>query len=143
MYSSREGETLSVFDPIFVPLNTSECMCDSLERIADDVDLDIGTSIITLYNCTNPNCSRVVCTVLDSPVQFVNMTVHSCDSPPSIDLSTAISGTAHSYNVDHSQTISSSGFQMNVDIWHFNYSMDVQVRWVTPSLVGYICNYSI
>ena len=102
-------------------------MCSSLEQVAQDIDLNIGTDFPTLYKCTNPSCSQVVCQVFNSPFQSLNMSVHSCSSPPSIDLSITISGEEHSYNIDRNQSILLSGFLIKIQIWHYNYSMDIQV----------------
>ena len=102
-------------------------MCSSLEQVARDIDLNIGTDFTTLYNYTSPSCSQVVCDVINTPFQSLNMSVHSCDSPPSIDLSITIRGEAHSYNIGRNQSISLSDFLIEVQIWHYNYSMDIQV----------------
>ena len=116
-----------LFEAVYIPLDPYGCMCSSMETLAEDVNLDISGS--TDYNCT-ANCTEVVCEVWDSSLHAVRMTVYQCDQPPSLMVEIAIDGATHAFKVNNNDTVSLGdlGIQLEVMLWHFNYSMDVQVR---------------
>ena len=82
------------------------------------------------YDCTvNNDCDEIYCTVRHSTLRSVNFIFNSCDHPPSVDVELHMdSGTVTVHANDNTtQTVQSLGVDLIIDLWHFDYSMDVQV----------------
>ena len=82
------------------------------------------------YDCTvNNGCDEIYCTVRHSTLHAVNFIFNSCDHPPSVDVELHMdSGIVIVHANDNiTQTVQSLDVDLIVDLWHFDYSMDVQV----------------
>ena len=111
-------------------------MCSSMENIATDIHS-------VSYTCnTAKNCTGVNCITNNSPLQSVNLTVFPCDSPPSLDLDVTLWTTVYRIHAnDNTTRILDNGVAIKIEIWHFDYSMDIQVssctfiqQWISSNL---------
>ena len=81
MYADRDGEdTETLVDPIYFPLHPARCMCESMKAVAED--------FVSSYSCTitNDECTELECTVEDSVLESLTMTISQCDDPPTVIL---------------------------------------------------------
>ena len=113
-----------LFEPLFVPLFPHDCICDSMENVASNIHYRAN------YDCTvNNDCDEIQCTVRHSTLHSVNFIFNSCDDPPSVDVELHMdSGTVTVHANDNiTERVESLDVDMIIDLWHFDYSMDVQV----------------
>ena len=111
--------------PVYIPLDPADCLCSSMQNVAEDIHLLSDFSC----NTTVGNCAEIVCDVVNSPLQFVSMEVIQCDSPPSLDISIVLQSSNYhvSTNTNRTLVLTSVGATLYINIWHYDYSMDVQV----------------
>ena len=88
---------------------------------------------LTSFSCsvTDEECTSIQCDIgiSDVPLQSVGMTVSPCDDPPSLQFAVIANGDTQSISVDHDTTIPLNAIaaELRIRIWHFDYSMDVEV----------------
>ena len=118
-----QGDPLWLLEAVYVPLKPADCMCSSMKNIATDIH-----SVSYICN-TAKDCTQLNCTVNDSPLQSMNLTVYPCDSPPSLDLDVNLWTTVYrTHSSDNTTTVLDNGVTVKIEIWHYDYSMDIQVR---------------
>ena len=96
-----------------------------MQEVADNIhDL---TSF--LCNITDEECTSIICNVSVSPVQSFGMSVTPCDDPPSLQVNVIVDGDTQSIFADGNKTVSLRDVDadLRIRIWHFDYSMDVEV----------------
>ena len=85
----------------------------------------------TAFSCntTDDECTSIRCDVIDTSVQSVGMSVVPCSDPPSLVLSVDVEGDTQSISADGNRTVTLNDVPANlrINIWHFDYSMDVEV----------------
>ena len=111
---------------VVIPLNTSDCMCRSLQQLSSDVQRSIPQlSCSTVARCTGVRCS------VPASLYGADVAVLPCRDPPGLRISLADAQKRQVYSgvFDRSQNASvSSLLMLNVAIVQRKYSMDVQVR---------------
>lgn len=117
---------ISLFHDVYIPLDPADCMCSSVENVAADIQLR------TSYNCsTTARCMQILCNVINtnSSLQSVDIVVNSCDNPPSLSLGVHTLDSSWTMHATDNTTMSLDGVGvvMLLKIWHYNYSMDVEV----------------
>ena len=124
------GSPLLLFDPVYIPLDPGDCMCNTMQEAADNLHDLTGFSCDT----TDDECTSIRCDVSDSsaqslPLQSVGMSVRPCDDPPSLILSVAVNGDTQPITADDNKVVSLSHLdaKLRISVWHFDYSMDVEV----------------
>ena len=124
------GSTLLLFDPVYIPLNPGVCMCNTMQEVADNIHDLTGFSCDT----TDNECNSIRCDESDSssqslPLQSVGMSVSPCDDPPSLILNVGVNGDTQSITADDNKVVSLSHLDatLRISLWHFDYSMDVEV----------------
>ena len=123
-----DEDALWLFDPLYVPLFPGDCMCSSMKNVASEIHER------TNYNCrVNSDCGEIQCTVRHNTLKSINLIINSCDHPPSVDVELHMEGDDELIKIhaDHNTTTkldSQLGGDLVIDLWHFNYSMDVEVH---------------
>ena len=117
-----------MFDGVYFPLNIYPIKC--MEKIASYIDLNIEDAH-TDYSCCAVNSTYLHCHVQNSSFQYVAMRVHPCANPPSIDLIITVDNDRNVYsNISQNSSIyvTEDNIEIQISLWHYNYSMDVQVH---------------
>ena len=125
MHLQATQKDVLIVPNVVIPLNTSDCMCRSLQQLSSDIQ----NSIPQLSCSTDLRCHGVLCT-LQASLYGADMAVLPCRSPPGlrISLTDAEGHQIYSGVFDRSQNASvSSLLMLNVVIVQRKYSMDVQV----------------
>ena len=119
-------EAVYLIPLVHVPLNASQCMCESLKNLSQ-------------YSCTkNSACNGVQCDI-DGLSYTVDLLVLSCDDPPGIGITILDPDGTDIYmgTFDQTQSIPIPPVgNLKVSILHHDYSMDVEVSSI-PNLIGY------
>ena len=70
-----------------------------------------------------------MCDVSNSVMESFSMTVISCDDPPSIQLNVHANNLTQTILANDNTTTSLNKVDaaLNISLWHFDYSMDVEV----------------
>ena len=114
-----------MFGPVYFPLDPGDCMCHTM----DDAAYNIQN--LTDFNCytTDEECTTINCDISDSVAQSVSMSVKPCDDPPSVQVNVLANGHTHIIVANDNTTTSLSEIdaELRINLWHFDYSMDVQV----------------
>ena len=110
-----------------ISLNASDCMCQSIQSVAE-----LGESPVET-NCTsNPKCTGLECTFHYNSTDYrVETEVDPCTYPPGIDFYIKSVQTNqvlfhHFFNTSSNTTILGS-FPLHVTVEHRNYSMIISV----------------
>ena len=98
-------------------------MCDSMQEVAEDIDLLANSTCHT----TNNDCSQLQCTVEESALQSVIMNVSQCENPPKVTLTIVAVGTSYNVEVTGNTTRIINGITVMITVWYYDYSMDLQV----------------
>ena len=98
-------------------------MCSSMENVASEIHHKIN------YDCTTfDDCTEIQCTTRHSILQSMNFIINSCEK--SLDVELHMEGdeitTVHAED-NTTETLDSLGVDLIIDLWHFDYSMDVEV----------------
>ena len=138
----------TLIPPITFSINTTDCLCSSLEELADKIHHPLE------HNCVvNPNCTGVTCD-LEVVIGTISMEVliFSCNQPPAMELvirdlvgNPFFSGFFNESEVT-SLTIAGFSSPLSVKIVHRTYSMDIEVSrvwyiWATGVHVILHCGY--
>ena len=115
--------------PTLVPLNTTECMCESLEDLADIIHSPFE------HDCsTTPDCDGVRCELdVLGNVLFVEAIALPCNNPPAAEVvvqnSLGQNLFVGIFNRSEQRDIVILGTRITVDaiVVHRNYSVDVEV----------------
>ena len=96
-----------------------------MQEVADNV-YDLASFLCRI---TDEGCTSIQCDVSDSPVQSVGMTVSPCDDPPSLQVNVIVDSDTQYIFANGNKTVSLSDIDdtLRISIWHFDYSMDVEV----------------
>ena len=117
--------TQSIFDPIYFPLDPGDCMCSTMQEAADN----LHNLTAFPYDITDEECTTIRCIIADNPPQSVTTRISPCDDPPSLHTTVVING--HTQNVvangNQTTTLTDIAADLKITIWHFDYSMDVEV----------------
>ena len=124
-----EGDIAVVLIPnVAVFLNPRECMCQSLQSVAQDMYVPVQ------HNCTsNSNCSGVHCLISQSSsVQYTSdATIDPCTEVLQVTARNPQGQVVYQRVFQDSQQVpfASRGFNatLHVEIVHYNYSMDLEV----------------
>ena len=100
-------------------------MCDSMQAVAEDMYLLVASSC----NTTNDECTELLCTVEDSTLQQVTMSISQCDNPPTLTLGMVVNGQSYTTDLTDNTTTPLDGFGVTLiyTVWYYDYSMDIQV----------------
>ena len=124
LYVDRDGQdTETLVDTVYFPLNPAHCMCDSMQEVAEDIDLLANSTC----RIANENCSQLQCTVEQSVLQSVTMNVSQCENPPKVTLTMVVAGNSYSAEVTGNRTETINGITVMITVWYYDYSMDLQV----------------
>ena len=87
----------------------------------------------TNYDCTvNIDCDEIHCTVRHNALKSLKLTINSCDHPPSVDVELHVDGDEKPIKIhaNHNTTtkLDRLGEDFVIDLWHFDYSMDIEVH---------------
>ena len=128
----RQGNiALPLIPQVSVPLNTSDCLCESLEDLASVIQSPLGIE----HDChTNSDCDGMQCELdINSDRYFLDLVVFSCMEPPAIDVIVEDEEQERVFE----QTFTESGTRnltlglfpmiLNSTVIHHNYSVDVEV----------------
>ena len=121
----NDDSTQSVLDPIYFPLDPGDCMCSTMQEAADNLHN------LTAFPCdiTDEECTTIRCTISDNPPGSVTTRISPCDDPPSLHTTVVMNGDTQ--NIDTSgnltTTLNDIPADLKITIWHFDYSMDVEV----------------
>ena len=111
--------------PVYIPLDPGDCMCSTMQEVAGNLH------DLTDFSCntTDKECSSIRCNISDSPAQSVTMYVSPCNDPPSLRLNIIVNGNTQNIETNGNQTtiLSDIAADLRITIWHFDYSMDVEV----------------
>ena len=112
-----------VYHPVFIPLHPGDCMCDTLQY---ESHTPIG---YTVCSTTDKECNTILCDVSNSVVESFSMTVISCDDPPSIQLNVHANNLTQTIlaNDNTTTSLSETVNELRISLWHFDYSMDIEV----------------
>ena len=135
MHLQATQKDVLIVPNVVIPLNTSDCMCRSLQQLSSDIQ----NSIPQLSCSTDLRCHGVLCT-LPASLYGADMAVLPCRSPPGLRISLADAEGHQIYSgvFDRSQNASvSSLLMLNVVIVQRKYSMDVQVSACMQGHKGY------
>ena len=112
-------------------------MCSSMENVASEIHYR------TNYNCTtSDDCTEIQCTVRHSILQSINFIMNSCDHPPSMDVELHMDSdevTRVHADSNTTTTVDSLNVDLVIDLWQFDYSMDIQV-FRPPIMLTHWCN---
>ena len=128
-----EGDIAIVLIPnVAVFLNPRECMCQSLQSVAQDAHLP--SYVPVQYSCTsNSDCSGVHCLISQSNVvQYTSdATIDPCTEVLQVTVRNQQGQVVYQRVFQDSQQVpfTSRGFNatLHVEIAHYNYSMDLEV----------------
>ena len=100
-------------------------MCDSMQAVAQDIDLLVSSSC----NTTNDECTELLCNVEDSALQQVTMRISQCDNPPTLTLEMVVNGQSYPTDLTGNRTsaLGDLGATAIYTVWYYDYSMDIQV----------------
>ena len=101
-------------------------MCDSMQAVAEDMYWLNSSSC----NKTNDECtSELLCTMEDSALQQVTMSISQCDNPPTLTLGMVANGQSYTTELTDNTTRALGDFGVTViyTVWYYDYSMDIQV----------------
>ena len=112
-----------------VPLNATECMCESLEDLADNIQSPVE------HNCsTTPNCDGFHCELdVSGNTFFVEGIVLPCTNPPAAEVIVQNSQRQNIFsaifNTSGQRDIVILGLRMTVNttVVHHKYSVDIEV----------------
>ena len=127
LYVDRSGQSTEILlAPVYLPLNPHECMCNSMEAVAEDIDLLFDSSC----NITDEGCTELQCAVDESPVQRLTMNLSQCDTPPTLNFEIVAQDTTYTAPVTGNTTksLASIGVTVAFTVWYYEYSMDLQVQ---------------
>ena len=103
-------------------------MCDSIKDVVRDTN---AQSTAIQHTCTNNSaCDGIICN-FPTILYVAGMTFLPCHDPPAIEIVIFDSNGQVVYQelFDHSRSSHvNAGIDINVNIVHHNYSMDVEVR---------------
>ena len=108
-----------------------------MEQIAFSINLNITDA--TDYFCSAVDSTSLDCFVLNSSLQYVALRVHPCANPPSIDIEINIDNDVHMHNNisrNSSIYVTEDNIEIQIYLWHYDYSMDIQVlnaMWNLPT----------
>ena len=127
-----------VIPSVSVPLNQTDCMCESLTSVASSVaeSFTIANTDIKTSCFVNQQCSGIDCPVMISIFTFhIEVDVQPCETPPGIFLVVRNAGLQAIYegyfiSDDVISVVSEDNIdiQVNVKIEQRDYSMNVEVR---------------
>ena len=113
-------------------------MCSSMKNVASEIHER------TNYDCTiNSDCGEIQCTVRHNTLKSINLIINSCDHPPSVDVELHMEGDEVPIKIHADRNTTTKldrlGEDLVIDLWHFNYSMDIEVhRTVTTHTLRYL-----
>ena len=125
LYVNIDGkDTQIMLEPVYFHLDsTSKCMCESMKAVAED--------FVSSYSCTitNDECTELQCTVEDSILESLTMTISQCDHPPTVILQMAVNNKTHTVPVTGSisKLLDHAGNIVTVSLQHYDYSIDLAV----------------
>ncbi len=136
-----DNDTVTYLVPVVqLPINATQCMCQSMDSLARDVQLNQLNQLPGLnfqYSCARARgkCDTVNCVVaIAARANYTaSMAVDSCHNPPAISIVVLDSGENEVYSgsFDHSQNVDIPCFgltcTLEITIEHHQYSMDVTV----------------
>lgn len=125
----RDETVETLLETLYFYLDPATCLCDSMQYVAEDMYL------LSDYSCNtthDSNCTEIFCQVEGNTLESVTYDLYQCTSPnPTFELSMVLSSQTYSLNVtdNTTRTITTDGLVLNViiNVWYFNYSMDLQV----------------
>ena len=129
----------NLIPPIIFPINTTECLCTSLEQLAEKIHTPFE------HDCyTTTDCDGIICT-LDVAISsyLLEMIVLSCEDPPAVDVvveredGTPIFSLVVNESVTVPVWISVFRHDLSISVIHRTYSMDVQVLLCTYNDIVY------
>jgi len=136
-----EGDIAIVLIPnVAVFLNPRECMCQSLQSVAQDAHLP--SSLPVQYNCTrNSNCSGLHCLISQSSVQYTSdATIDPCTEVLQLTARNPQGQVVYQRVFQDSRQVPFSfrgiNTTLHVEIVHYNYSMDLEVYLVIVLIAG-------
>ena len=121
------GITHFTVGPVYIPLDPGDCVCAAQCKKWQTTFM---TSLIShVIYTTNEECSSIRCNISDSPAQSVTLYVSPCNDPPSLQLNIIVNGNTQNIDTNGNQTtvLSDIAADLKITIWHFDYSMDVEV----------------
>ena len=101
-----------------------------MQKVADNLhDLTSFSCDTTDEECTNIQCDGVDSSAQSLPLQSISMGVTPCDDPPSLHLNVDVNCDTQSIHADDNKIVSLSHLDaaLGISVWHFDYSMDVEV----------------
>ena len=112
-------------------------MCSSMENVASEIHDR------TNYDCTvNNDCDEIQCTVRHNTLKSLNLIFNSCDLPPSVDVELHMEGDEVPIKIHANRNTTTKldrlGEDLVIDLWHFDYSMDIEVHNCNHSYTGII-----
>ena len=125
LYIDRDGQaTETLVDPIYFPLNPAHCTCDSMQEVAEDIDM--------LFSCNttiSDECTGIQCTAEDNVLKGMTMNVSQCDDPPTVTLGIVVNETIYTELVtgNTTTTLEAIGITLALTVWYYKFSMDLQV----------------
>ena len=129
--------TVQLIPPVLVPLNTTECMCESLEDFASIIQSPFEHDCVTNSDCNGIRCELDIF----GNVFFIDAIVLPCIVPPAIEVLVENSQreilSAVVFNRTDEKTIMILGTSLPLDviIVHHEYSMDIQVSIIGVGIV--------
>ena len=109
---------------MYIPLDPGDCMCSTMYLAASLIDN------FSDFSCNDPEeeCTTIRC---DGLTQSISLHVNPCDVPPSLQFNVHVFANNHTHEIfaNGNQTTSLSDFngELEITMWHFDYSMDVEV----------------
>ena len=122
----NDGSTRRIFDPVYFPLDPGDCMCSTMEEAAENLHN------LTAFSCniTDEECTNIYCVISDTnPQSYVDTRISPCDNPPSLHTTVVIYGNTQTIDANGNKTtrLNVLPADLKITIWHFDYSMDVEV----------------
>ena len=118
----NNGSIYSVLDPLYIYLDPGDCMCKAMSSAASQIAYHSD------FSCDDPDeeCTRIRC---DRPTQSISLYVTPCDVPPSLQFNVFANGHVQIIFANGNQTtpLSDNDVELEITMWHFDYSMDVEV----------------
>ena len=126
-----EGDiAITAIPSVLVPLNTSECACESLDNVASSIESPLE------HDCQrDANCDGVRCEMdLFGRVFYIELLIDPCQDPPAVDWVIFNSDMEAIYEVTFDEsgtgqfTVRGQPLPLEQIIVHHNYSMEIEVQ---------------
>ena len=122
--------SVQLIPPTLVPLNTTECMCESLEDLADIIHSPFEHNCSTTSDCDGVRCELDVF----GNVFFIEAIALPCNNPPAAEVIVQNSQRQNIFgaifNTSGQRDVVILGFRITVDVIvvHRDYSVDIEVN---------------